>query len=236
MLYRKRFAFNDCSTSYTNHNTNSHNTNNTTNTYNHRNNNNNNWNTAADSSTLVKCSYLPHSSIVNTQYVCVKIRSLHCCLGNGNSMDDHSIYENNNNNHDDSTKSSLGCWPPWWPSNNTIRRERRLQGYRSDEDEDEEKSVKIASLPSLPPSMHGRLSNHIEPGILEKLPHCKIHQARVELQKNHPNPGPLFCSQVTEAYCTEVMLCCSICHTWRHTACGGHYTKYKPHTSKDSNN
>jgi len=123
----------------------------------------------------------------------------------------------------------------WWPSNNTIRRERRLQGYRSDEDEDEDKNVKISGLPGLAPSMHDRLSNHIEPGILEKLPHCKIHKARVEQQKNHPNPGPLFCIQVTEAYCTEVMLCCSICHTWRHAACGGHFTKFKPHSSKDEN-
>ena len=140
--------------------------------------------------------------------------------------------------HSDASQKPIVYKAPvdtWWPSNNTIRRERRLQGYRSDEDEDEKKRVKLEKLPGLAPSMYERLSNHIEPGVLEKLPHCKIHQNRVEQQKHHPNPGPLFCTQVTEAYSNEVMLCCSVCHTWRHAACGGHYTKFKPHTSKDEN-
>ena len=140
--------------------------------------------------------------------------------------------------HSDTSQKPIVYKAPvdtWWPSNNTIRRERRLQGYRSDEDEDEKKRVKLEKLPGLAPSMYERLSNHIEPGVLEKLPHCTIHQNRVEQQKHHPNPGPLFCTQVTEAYSNELMLCCSVCHTWRHAACGGHYTKFKPHTSKDEN-
>ena len=38
----------------------------------------------------------------------------------------------------------------------------------------------------------------------------------------------MFCIQVTEAHCTDTMLCCSICSTWRHAQCGGHYTYTTP--------
>jgi hypothetical protein len=67
------------------------------------------------------------------------------------------------------------------------------------------------------------LKSELEPGVLEKLPHCRIHRMAMKSQKVATAPDHAFCWQVTENYCNEPMVCCSICNTWRHTRCGGHY-------------
>ncbi len=113
----------------------------------------------------------------------------------------------------------------WFPSNNAIKREKKktkadVTAYemklRSGE------KIKVTS------AMHNRLGKNDEPGVVDKLPHCKIHERMFQAQYGKLSKEPLFCCQVTEIYCTSVMLCCSVCSTWRHAECGGHYTYYSP--------
>lgn len=114
----------------------------------------------------------------------------------------------------------------WWPSIPTIRRERKLHG----EDADDDKFVDDTSVFPQDSEFHGdvrqirsRLSTDVQPGVLEKIPHCKIHRLRIKGKKGLNVPDHAFCWQVSEAYCNDVMVCCSICSTWRHAGCGGHY-------------
>jgi len=133
--------------------------------------------------------------------------------------------------------SSVG--DAWWPTNSSIRRERRWQGYDSDiENQDgkiEHGVIQTSGKGTIciSSSMHERLSNHIEPGALEKLPHCKVHEKGYQAQYGRKPSDHLFCCQVTETYCNSVMVCCSICSTWRHVECGGHYDRYSTKSTEE---
>jgi hypothetical protein len=75
-------------------------------------------------------------------------------------------------------------------------------------------------------AIKARLANEVEPGLLEKVPHCRIHRMKTRLLKGATIPDHAFCWQVTESYCTDIMVCCVICSTWRHAGCGGHYQPF----------
>jgi hypothetical protein len=62
-----------------------------------------------------------------------------------------------------------------------------------------------------------------QPGVLQKLPHCRIHVKQQQLEGISPQRAPL-CIQVVEEHPTEPLVCCSVCYTWRHAACGGHHS------------
>eukprot|EP00977_Amphora_coffeiformis_P014913 scaffold4244_cov167-Amphora_coffeaeformis.AAC.26 len=119
---------------------------------------------------------------------------------------------------------------PWYPALNSRKRERRQQGETSDEDdfEDDKDLLKKTNLRANPKKIRSRLSNEMEPGVIEKLPHCRLHRMRT---KYTTVSELLFCFQVTESYPNDLMLCCSRCGTWRHAACGGHY---KPVSARES--
>ena len=123
----------------------------------------------------------------------------------------------------------------WWPSVTSIRKERRSKGEKSDEEDfnDEanlsrERDVHFrADLTEI----NRRLATESEPGVLEKFPHCRIHRMAMKTQKVANAPDHAFCWQVTENYCNEPMVCCSVCSTWRHARCGGHF---KAMTTRDT--
>ena len=133
-------------------------------------------------------------------------------------------------------KSSVDSW---WPSNNAIRKERRAKDPNMGDEEDDKPDPAKNGLFARRSkktfrAIQSRLDD-IEPGVLQKMPHCKLH--RHSSRKEAKTKGatvvtrttdPMFCVQVTEALCTDVMLCCSICSTWRHAQCGGHYTYTTP--------
>jgi hypothetical protein len=79
-----------------------------------------------------------------------------------------------------------------------------------------------------------RLCCTVEPGGIEKLPHCKIHEKMYKEQQEKAAYEPLFCFQVTEIYCNNMILCCSLCSTWRHAECGGHYTYRSPRKCEEN--
>lgn len=117
----------------------------------------------------------------------------------------------------------------WWPSSTGIRRERRQAGETSDEDNFEEEprvAVESGTFRANARKIRSRLASKAEPGVLEKLPHCKIHRVRTKRKKNSTAPELVYCWQVTEIYPNEIMANCSICGTWRHAACGGHHEPY----------
>jgi hypothetical protein len=117
----------------------------------------------------------------------------------------------------------------WWPSIPAVRREGKSNGEETDQDNFVEEPG-IFRHDSLfygdTKKIRDRLANDVEPGVLEKIPHCKIHRLKTRAQKGANIPDHAFCWQVTETYCTDVMVCCSICSTWRHAGCGGHYKAY----------
>jgi len=123
----------------------------------------------------------------------------------------------------------------WWPSVGSIRKERRADGEKSDE-EDFTEEPKLSAEPVVKalqpqekafrangPAIRKRLATTMEPGVLEKLPHCRIHRMAMRQMKVASAPDHAFCWQVTENYSHEPMVCCSVCNTWRHASCGGHY-------------
>jgi hypothetical protein len=115
----------------------------------------------------------------------------------------------------------------WWPSITTIRKERRSKGSKSDE-EDFNDEPALSSEVDLYfradlQEIQRRLGTELEPGVLEKFPHCRIHRMAMKTQKVANAPDHAFCWQVTENYCNDPMVCCSVCSTWRHARCGGHY-------------
>ena len=81
-----------------------------------------------------------------------------------------------------------------------------------------------------PVGLH-RLATEAEPEVLEKFPHCRIHRMAMMTQKVANAPDHAFCWQVTDNYCNDPMVCCSICSTWRHARYGGHF---KPMTTRDT--
>ena len=113
----------------------------------------------------------------------------------------------------------------WFPSSSSIRKERRSKGVVNDEIDitlgnAENDSTRISE------EMNNRLRSHVEPGVLEKIPHCRLYYEQYLNYNGKPPKESLFCCQVTETYCKSTMLCCSVCSTWRHAECGGHYTHY----------
>ena len=124
----------------------------------------------------------------------------------------------------------------WWPSVANIRRERKAVGEHPNEDDFPDtneyldaKSEFRANLPAI----RDRLANDVEPGVLEKIPHCKIHRLLMKKRKNPSAPELVYCWQVTELYPNDIVVCCSLCGTWRHAACGGHH---KPFSVRESIN
>ena len=129
----------------------------------------------------------------------------------------------------------------WWPSNAAIRKERRKCGQDQDvEDSDVEAFTAADLMPGVSFVKAGveaarkRLATSVEPGVLEKLPYCKLYDDYCREHKTR-DFTPKFCCQTTETFPFEVMVCCSICSTWRHAQCGGHYKHYTPDSVDPSN-
>ena len=117
----------------------------------------------------------------------------------------------------------------WWPSIGGMRRERRSCGETTDEDAFEEEptpSGEKGVFRANTRKIKNRLSRLVQPGVLEKLPHCKIHRIKSKRKKNSNSPELAYCWQVTELYPNDLMVSCSVCGTWRHVCCGGHYKPY----------
>lgn len=117
----------------------------------------------------------------------------------------------------------------WWPSTTSIRRERRNNGEESDEDAFTE-DPRLVSEGSRFRVNHSvirrRLTSKVEPGLLEKLPHCKVHRMAMKWRHQTSQAELVHCFQVTELYPNDIMVCCSVCSTWRHAKCGGHFKDY----------
>eukprot|EP00985_Skeletonema_marinoi_P014496 scaffold7350_cov176-Skeletonema_marinoi.AAC.2 len=128
----------------------------------------------------------------------------------------------------------------WWPSNQKIRQERRKRGLPfNDEDTDEEIDPKesqqvISFNKGGLNSIKKRMKTSVEPGVLEKLPHCKLYEDYCTDEKKYTY-SPKFCCQTTETFPYKAMVCCSICSTWRHAQCGGHYKRYSSDSTDPSN-
>lgn len=129
----------------------------------------------------------------------------------------------------------------WWPSNACIRKERRKRGERQDEeDSDEEVDADAEAKPTVNfvkagvEAANEKLETLVEPGVLEKLPHCKLYDDYCK-EKKSVGSAPKFCCQTTETFPIEVMVCCSVCSTWRHAQCGGHYKRYTADNVDPSN-
>lgn len=128
----------------------------------------------------------------------------------------------------------------WWPTANGLKLERRENGDDpTDEDETTITGGNSRYHANTPKIRHG-LSCKLEPGVLEKVPHCRLHRARTARRQKNLGVSPaaitpelVSCSQVTELYPNEVMVNCSVCGTWRHAACGGHYENFS--INKDGN-
>lgn len=128
----------------------------------------------------------------------------------------------------------------WWPSNKVIRQERRKRGLPfNDEDTDEEidpkQSQQVVSFNKGGlKSVKKRMKSSVEPGVLEKLPHCKLYEDYCKDEKKYTY-SPKFCCQTTETFPYKAMVCCSVCSTWRHAQCGGHYKRYSSDSTDPSN-
>jgi hypothetical protein len=128
----------------------------------------------------------------------------------------------------------------WWPTNQAIRKERRKRGLPvNEEDTDEEIDAKnpqptVSFNKAGIRSSRKRLKSSVEPGVLEKLPHCKLYDDHCN-DENKTNFTPKFCCQTTETFPYKAMVCCSICSTWRHAQCGGHYKQYSADNTDPSN-
>lgn len=125
----------------------------------------------------------------------------------------------------------------WWPSATSVRRERKLSSEPASGDRfDESFEVfgKDSPFQADVEKIRQKLSNDVTPGVLEKVPHCRIHRMLMKKRKNPSAPELVYCFQVTELYPNDVMVCCSHCGTWRHSACGGHHKPYSVRESIDS--
>ena len=127
----------------------------------------------------------------------------------------------------------------WWPSDQAIRQERRKRGLPfNDEDTDEEIDPKdsqqvVSFNKGGLQSVKKRLKSSVEPGVLEKLPHCRLYEDYCVAEKKYYSPK--FCCQTTETFPYKAMVCCSICSTWRHAQCGGHYKRYSSDSTDPAN-
>ena len=125
----------------------------------------------------------------------------------------------------------------WWPPVSAIRKERKLVGEPQDEDDfpDDPQILDLNSpFRANMPKIRERMGNEVDPGVLEKIPHCKIHRLLMKKRKNPSAPELVYCFQVTELYPNDIMVCCSHCGTWRHAACGGHYKPYSVRECMDT--
>jgi len=118
----------------------------------------------------------------------------------------------------------------WWPSLAEIRKERKILGEPQDDDIFQEEDVILE--PDMPfranfTRIKDRLVNDVAPGVFEMVCHCRVHELHMNPKKGSSTSyEPVHCFQVTELYPKELMVCCSVCGTWRHAACGGHYKPY----------
>jgi len=115
----------------------------------------------------------------------------------------------------------------WWPTYNGIKRERREAGETSDEEDfEDDPSGPQGKFRANRATIDSRMASLPEPGVLEKLPHCVLHRVRYHKDKSK-TPEFVYCFQVTDLYPNDAMVCCSICGTWRHAACGGHHKGFQ---------
>lgn len=125
----------------------------------------------------------------------------------------------------------------WWPSPSSIRREKKLSGdHRFAERIGDNENVfgKDAPFTGNVELIRQKLAHEVQPGVLEKVPHCRIHRMAMKKRKNPSAPELVCCFQVTELYPNDVMVCCSHCGTWRHAACGGHHKPYSVRETIDT--
>eukprot|EP00980_Cylindrotheca_fusiformis_P014741 scaffold4009_cov124-Cylindrotheca_fusiformis.AAC.21 len=125
----------------------------------------------------------------------------------------------------------------WWPSATSVRREKKMSGDDLSSDRFEgsdEVFGKNSPFQADVEKLRQKLSTETTPGSLEKVPHCRIHRMLMKKRKNPTAPELVYCFQVTELYPNELMVCCSHCGTWRHTACGGHHKPYSVRESIDT--
>lgn len=115
----------------------------------------------------------------------------------------------------------------WWPSTHEVERERHQTGEITDEDDfvDVEYEKGHNTFRANAPKICRQLAASSLPGVLEKLPHCRLHRLR-SLQKKDATTEMVFCCQVAHLYPNEVMVNCKKCGTWRHATCGGHHEPY----------
>lgn len=126
---------------------------------------------------------------------------------------------------------------PWWPSSTSIKRERKALGESNFDGDYEENEIVLGAERQFRANVKiikERLDNDVKPGVLEKLPHCRIHRMTMKKRKNQSAPELVFCTQVTEVYPNEPMVCCTRCGTWRHVCCGGHYKNYSRREAIDT--
>jgi len=128
----------------------------------------------------------------------------------------------------------------WWPSDECISNERLKIGekhYEEDTDEDNEDAAVSTGMSfvnsRVVEATKRRLNQSVEPGVLEKLPHCYLYDENRPSSKG--SKKKMFCCQTTEMFPFEPMLCCTICSTWRHAQCGGHYKRYTAESVDPSN-
>mmetsp|Transcript_32819 Transcript_32819/g.78395 ORF Transcript_32819/g.78395 Transcript_32819/m.78395 type:complete len:934 (+) Transcript_32819:358-3159(+) len=116
----------------------------------------------------------------------------------------------------------------WWPSKEDIAEERRRRGLAEVSTEQGPTDGRLTFERTGLTEAKQRLSSSKEPGVIEKLPHCVLYEKHFKKEKGG-RFQPKFCCQTTEAFPFEPMVCCSVCSTWRHAQCGGHY---KRHTAR----
>ncbi|MGK3742389.1 MAG: hypothetical protein ACI90V_009245 [Bacillariaceae sp.] len=125
----------------------------------------------------------------------------------------------------------------WWPTSTSIKRERKALGESNHDNECDENTEILGDERQFRANVSKikeRLKNDVEPGVLEKIPHCRVHRMAMKKRKNPSAPALVYCTQVTELYPNDVMVCCSRCGTWRHTACGGHHKQYSVREAIDT--
>jgi hypothetical protein len=117
----------------------------------------------------------------------------------------------------------------WWPTDESIKQERKLLGSNGNEEPGiTDVAGAISFTKKSLTDAKNRLETSVEPGVLEVLPHCKLHKLRAKamIDASGVTDEPKFCFQVAEMFPSEHMICCSKCSTWRHAKCGGHYKNW----------
>ncbi len=173
-------------------------------------------------------------SLTNSEHSVVDVISDNTTMGIRTSLKS-PLFPSVNNRSEITQKMILRPIRPgkdsWWPPNNIIRKERQRH-FNTEDDEDTYVEDDVEDLERLESvtkagvkAVEQRLATSNEPGVLEKLPHCKLYDDYcVENAQNEFTP--MFCCQTTEMFPFDIMVCCSVCSTWRHAQCGGHYKHY----------